>query len=204
MKNPSTCSRFERGFTIMELLMVMVLIAVLLGLGGPAFQSSLERNRMQSTVSGLAGSLAFARAEAVIRTQPVSMCPTLNDVDCSGSNWESGVLVFVDDGDGTGASALDGSLDGNEELLRIVDAAPVDITIRTSGFVNNSSLVFTDSGRVLQGANGTFAICDGRGATSARGLIVEVSGQARLAVDTDSNGIVQDHTASGGADLVCP
>lgn len=194
----------ERGFTLMELLMVMAMIAILLGLGAPAFQSSLERNRMQTAVSGLAGVLAFARAEAVIRTQPVGLCPTLNDVDCSGSNWENGMLVFVDDGDGAGASELDGSFDGNEELLRIVDAAPVDITIRTTGFINTSSLVFTDSGRVLQSANGTLTVCDGRGVSDARALIVEVSGQARMAVDGDGNGVVQDHTASGGADVVCP
>jgi prepilin-type N-terminal cleavage/methylation domain-containing protein len=149
----STLRGTERGFTLIELMMVLVLVAILLGIGGPSFQASLQRNRMLSTVNDMAAALSFARAEAVIRTQPVAMCPTTDSAACAGTSWETGYLVFVDNGGPpptpTG-TPLNGVLDGNEELLRIGDAAPAGVTVRTVNFPSAANIVFQDSGRVLQ------------------------------------------------------
>ncbi|MFK7831560.1 MAG: GspH/FimT family pseudopilin [Congregibacter sp.] len=191
----------EAGFTLVELMVVLLMVTILLGVGGPSFQNSLQRNRLQSTVSELASALSFARAEAVIRSDPVAICPTSNFADCAGSNWEDGWLIFVDNGFGTGGVALDGTLNGTEELLRIGDDAPAGVTIRTLNFVATSSIVFRDSGRILQDNSGTVTICDARGVNDAQGLIVEVSGQARRAVDTDANGIAENDENNP---LVCP
>lgn len=189
------------GFSLIELMMVLVLAAILLSVGAPSFQNSLQRNRLQSTVSDLASALSFARAEAVIRSEPVSMCPTVDTASCSGSNWETGWLLFVDNGIGSGGAPLDGTLNGNEELLRIGSPSPVGVTIRSVNFPATSAVVFQDSGRVLQNVSGTLTICDVRGANDARGIIVEVSGQGRLAVDTDANGVDED---DAGTPLACP
>jgi type IV fimbrial biogenesis protein FimT len=196
----STLRGTERGFTLIELMMVLVLVAILLGIGGPSFQASLQRNRMLSTVNDMAAALSFARAEAVIRTQPVAMCPTTDSAACAGTSWETGYLVFVDNGEG-GGTALNGALDGGEELLRIGDAAPAGVTVRTVNFPSAANIVFQDSGRVLQNVTGTVTICDDRGATEARGIVVEVSGQGRRSVDSDGNGVAEDD--AGGA-LACP
>lgn len=191
----------QGGFTLIELMIVLVLAAILLGVAGPSFQDSIQRNRLQSTVNEMAGVLSFARAEAVIRTRAVSICPTTNLTSCGGANWEVGYLVFVDDGDGTGGAAADGALNGAEEILRIGEPAPAGVTVRTLGFASLGNVVFQRDGRVQQNLRGTFTICDGRGANESRGLIVEVSGQTRLAVDQDNNGSLEDHTNTA---LVCP
>lgn len=193
--------RLARGFTIIELMLVLILVAVLLSFAAPSFQASLQRNRLQSTVSEVASSLSFARAEAVIRSNPVAMCPTADFATCSGSNWETGWLVFEDNGVGAGGGALDGTLNGTEELLRITDPAPRGISIRTVNFPSASNIVFRDSGRILQNFSGTLTICDDRGVNDARAIIVEVSGQGRLAVDSDADGVAEN---DAGAALVCP
>ncbi|MEM1404556.1 MAG: GspH/FimT family protein [Pseudomonadota bacterium] len=178
-----------------------MMAAIILGIGAPSFQTSLQRNRLQSTVSDVATSLSFARAEAVIRSQPIALCPTVDTASCSGSNWETGWLLFVDNGAGSGGAALDGALNGAEELLRIGSPAPADVTVRTVNFPATSSIVFQDNGRVLQNVAGTVVICDARGENDARGIIVEVSGQGRRTVDVDANGVDEDNV---NTPLACP
>ncbi|MEL7045019.1 MAG: GspH/FimT family pseudopilin [Pseudomonadota bacterium] len=193
----------EAGFTLIELMMVLVLVAVLLGIGGPSFQNSLQRNRMQSTLNEMAGALSFARSEAVIRNHPIGMCPTTTPGgNCTGSNWETGYLVFADDGEG-GGTAADGVWNGGEEQLRVGDEAAGGITVRTVGFQAAGQIVFAADGRILQGLNGTVVICDDRGAEEARGLVVTVAGQPRFSVDTDDSGIVEDHSPAV-TDVACP
>mgnify|MGYP001801586778 CR=1 FL=1 len=187
-------------------MLVMIMVAVLLSIGAPAFQGSLQRNRLQSSMNSVLSALSFARSEAVIRSEPVSMCPTVDTVSCSGSSYEEGWLVFVDNGAGSGGVASDGNLNGNEELLQIGNPAPAAITIRSINFSTSPNIVFEDSGRILQDADGTVTVCDDRGEASARAVVVQVSGQSRLAVDTDSNGIVEDNTSTLGSasDISCP
>ncbi|MFT4872316.1 GspH/FimT family pseudopilin [Congregibacter sp.] len=191
----------QSGFTLIELMMVLILVAILLALSGPSFQASLQRNRLQTAVNSIATALSFARAEAVIRSEPVALCPTVDTASCSGSNWETGWLIFVDNGAGGGGAESDGSLNGSEELLRIGEPAGQGVTVRTVNFPSPANIVFQDSGRVLQNISGTVTICDARGVNDARALIVEVSGQARRAVDTDANGVLEDDTVTS---VACP
>jgi len=189
------------GFTLIELMMVLVIIAVLLGVAGPAFQESLRRSRLQSTLNDTVSMLALARSEAVARNGAVALCASTNGASCSGTAWETGWLVFEDDGAGTGATARDGIVGGSEEILRIGDPAPENISLRTSNFPAPGSLLFVESGRLNNIAPGTFTICDARGAEFARGVIVNVSGQPRLAADSDGDGTVEDHDENA---VTCP
>ncbi|MEM6484847.1 MAG: GspH/FimT family pseudopilin [Pseudomonadota bacterium] len=190
----------HRGFSLIELMMVVTLAGLILVFGAPSFQASLERNRLQSGASTVASALSFARSEAVIRGAPVSICPTVDTTACSGSNWETGWLIFVDDGDGGGAPA-DGTQNGSERLLRIGEASPPGVTVRTVNFAAGTSITFEDDGRILQDIQGTITVCDARGANEARGFVVQISGQTRRAVDGDADGVREDHTDTA---LACP
>ncbi|MFT7286846.1 MAG: type IV fimbrial biogenesis protein FimT [Halieaceae bacterium] len=192
----------QGGFTLLELMMVLVLVAVLFGVGAPSFQNSLQRNRFSSAYNEMFSILRVARAEAITRVRPVALCPSVNLVSCSGSAWEAGALVFVDDGAGSG-TARDGQLGGGEELLRIVDRAPQNVTVRSVNFSSTQAIVFLDDGTPLQGVDGTLTVCDARGAAVARGIVLSATGQVRRSGDLgdDGNDVHEDDDEN---DLVCP
>ena len=77
----------------------------------------------------------------------------------------------------------------------------MDLTSDSGGFVQ-----FASNGFPIPSATGntagTFVICDERGAQRARAVVVNVSGQTRLARDTGGTaGVLNDHD---NADVTCP
>lgn len=103
-----------KGFTVVELMLVLVVAAILLGVGVPAFRSLLTSNQLTTTSNALMASLSLARQEAVSRGLPVTACPSSNGAACSGgTDWAVGWIVFVDNG-GTPAA-----FDSGDTLLRV-------------------------------------------------------------------------------------
>jgi len=57
----------QRGFTIIELLVGLTLLAVLIGLGAPAMSSYLQTSKLQSVAASYYSGVQMARAEAIRR-----------------------------------------------------------------------------------------------------------------------------------------
>ena len=68
------------GFTMIELMIGLVILAILLSLGMPAFTWILEISRTKAAASGFSIGLQRARAEAISRNTPVTFTP-------SGAGW---------------------------------------------------------------------------------------------------------------------
>lgn len=180
----------QRGVTIIELMIVVLISGILLSVAVPSFQDNISRSRRLSAVQEMASTLAYARTEAVSRATPVSLCPTTDDSTCNGTKWESGVLVFEDDGAGAG-TAFDRKRTGDEELIRIYGGASSGITVRSNAsFATASGILYGVMGGTVD--NGTLKICDSNGVSTASGLVLNRSGQARLATDDDNSGVIND------------
>jgi type IV fimbrial biogenesis protein FimT len=68
-----------------------------MAIGIPAFQNLQTSNRAAAQVNTLVTALNLARAEAVGRSVPVSVCAKSSDTACDGGgNWLNGWLVFTD------------------------------------------------------------------------------------------------------------
>jgi len=186
---------FIHGFTIIELMVTLAVLGIVLGVGIPAFQDLIRNGRVTSQINQTIGLVSYARSEAAKRTATtITVCGSTDEVTCDTANWESGWLVMSDvDGDRT-LDAGDGDV-----LLRVGPALSGGNTLRTLGFGNTGFIQFDSAGS--PGSAGTFTLCDDRGATEAKALVLSIVGQSRAAVDEDANSIVNSHA---GGDITCP
>jgi type IV fimbrial biogenesis protein FimT len=162
-----------KGFTLIELMITLTVAAILLGLAAPSFIGIIKDSRLTTQINSLAASLNLARSEAIKRSLTVTVCKS-NDQTACGGNWHDGWIVY-EDIDGNGA------VDPGDTIIRI-----------NSALSNGNTLVFPGRSRVTYqadgfaiGYNSTFKLCDDRGYTKAKGLVVSNSGRVRTADSSD-------------------
>lgn len=80
--------RHLQGFTIIELMVTLAVVAVLVALAMPAFDSAFERSRASTEAYDLARALNYGRLEAINRNQAVAVEPT-----DSNAGWAAGITV---------------------------------------------------------------------------------------------------------------
>ncbi|WP_304956838.1 GspH/FimT family pseudopilin [Xenophilus sp. Marseille-Q4582] len=126
--------REQRGFTAIEVMVVVAILGLLAALAAPSFTALIERWRVRQAAEDLASTLTFARSEAIRRGGGVVLRRnTPNDTDCPGTTsgaeqWGCGWMVFVD-------SNGDGVRQAGEELLRI-SHAPRQLQVKRSDDVS--------------------------------------------------------------------
>lgn len=78
----------NRGFTILELMIVLVIVAIGVALAVPTYQDVVQRRETMAKAEGLAALLAFAQSEAMKYNQMISVQLTWNNKDdwCIGAN----------------------------------------------------------------------------------------------------------------------
>ena len=82
------------GFTLLELMITIALVAIVMGIGVPSYQDFVVKNRIQTQASEIRSSLAMARVEAIRRGLWIRVCPGQDG--CRGANWHEGWNSFVD------------------------------------------------------------------------------------------------------------
>jgi type IV fimbrial biogenesis protein FimT len=81
-------SRPARGFTLVEIMVTISILAILAGLAMPMYGSIVAANRTRAASYSLVSALALARSEAVKRNAAVSVLP-------SDTGWQGGWRVEV-------------------------------------------------------------------------------------------------------------
>ena len=102
--------RLQSGFTLIELMVTISVLAILLALGLPSFQSSLRSNRVATATNEMIASISLARSEAIRSTRGGGVCASADGAACGGT-WSDGWLVWAD-------ANANGGLDAGETGLR--------------------------------------------------------------------------------------
>lgn len=86
----------SRGFTLIEMMVVVTLAAVMLGLGVPSFKSFIAGQRVKTAASDFASAAVYARSEAIKRNAEVVLCMSATGITCATTGgWEQGWIVSV-------------------------------------------------------------------------------------------------------------
>lgn len=161
----------NQGFTLVELMIMLVVAAILLTIGIPSYQDLVQNNRRVTAVNELVSGLHLARSEAFKRNRTVSVCPSADGVDCGGT-WASGWLVFVNADTDMPPAVTDG-----DEIIRYV-AAPSQGLPLSADAASASGLSYSARGRPLRPVS--FAYCDPRGGNDSRSLTLGLGGHIQL------------------------
>jgi type IV fimbrial biogenesis protein FimT len=141
----------QRGFTLVELIVVLAILAIGVSFALPEMSTFLRRSEISNVTNELISGVNFARVEAIKRSAPVVLCPSNNGTTCTNTSgvWDDGYIVFVDaNANGNRQTA---ATDG-EDLIRYVGRFGRDVTVQSSG--GASRVRFAPNGLMSGGAVG--------------------------------------------------
>ena len=188
----TTCASCRRarmiGFTLIELMVVIAIIAIGLGIAAPSVRNLTLNAQMSAQANDLLADLALARTEAIKRNVRVAICSSSTGLGCTGGTplrpapWEAGRIVFVD-------TNQNGSRDADEEILRAAPEAPLGSVVTVVGdtaAAGARSVHYRPSGSMTAGgANIVFTLCDERAGTAGtqagRTITINNTGRAVVA-----------------------
>jgi len=111
-----------RGFTLIELAIVLALAAILLRVAAPGMGRGVAARALTAQAAEFMAALRFARSEAIKRGAVVTVCAaepaaTPQCQTARAADWRAGWLVFVDRGQR-------GVIEAGEPLLRVQQPLP--------------------------------------------------------------------------------
>jgi type IV fimbrial biogenesis protein FimT len=161
----------QRGFTIIELMTVVVIVGILATIGAPSLRDFVIRNRVKTASTDLHFTLTFARSEAVKRNAQVDVVPV------STSDWSQGWSVRVN-----------GTTDNlaSYQAYENVTFAARDATCTSAAAV--STVSFLGTGRTTSANGNCFVLtATGYATIRARCIMISPSGRPNVRFDNDAD-----------------
>lgn len=166
--------RRQHGFTLIELMTAVGLTGLMLSMAVPALDAFVSNARQTGTINDFVSSMHLARSTAITTNTRVTLCPSANGVTCENTDWDRGWIVFSD-------LDSDQIVDLNETIVSGSDGAN-NLAIKSAEF--GQFLLYRPNGRVMNvsvnGSSGAFTVCDSRGASHAKVMLIDLSGRPRM------------------------
>lgn len=164
--------RHCRGFTLVELLIVLAVFAIMVSLAAPPFMNIIASNRVSMAANELVGAINLGKAEATRDGLPVVMCQSNDGTQCHNdrSAWANGWILFQDDNGNN-------TLEAGERIIRVSDVIHPSLAFRLNEHNNTGYLRFSSTGRLNR--VGTFCFENSADAANSRRVVFTQAGRIR-------------------------
>ncbi len=187
-----------RGFTLIEMLVVMTISAILVAMAIPSFQGIVRSSRISGAANSFIAAVDLARSEAIRRATVVTVCRSTNpeavNANCSdaagngfaGADWASGWIAFAK----APGNLVNTTVEAGDELVIRQAAFPggaQDRMIIESTAPNPQSRSFNARGLTLLGGGAMVLFFDHRDIAlpnrteRARCIEMPITGRPRVA-----------------------
>jgi len=153
----------QAGFSLIQLLVGVVLIAITAQIAVPGFAQLMEAQRREDAARQVASGIRSARTEAILRNQVV-LVHAIDD------DWSRGWRIIVD---------LNGKGVGDENNPVLIERAYAGKVPIAGNFRGNSYVRFNGLGVPLN-SNGTLHVCEAKQPISRYQVILAATGRVRV------------------------
>ncbi|MFA6230419.1 MAG: GspH/FimT family pseudopilin [Rhodanobacter sp.] len=183
-----------RGFSLLELMITIAVMAILLAIAAPSLRDVIHRNEVSSASNALLASVSYARGEAITRGQLVSMCPSSDGATCTTSStaYDPGWLVYTYP---AGAATANQAYKASNILLRATGAR-AGVSIQALG---TTVATFGQQGQLVSSTPAptlTFITCYRSGSSGTGSSSSAVPG---VQLGVNGSGSVSTTTLAAGA-----
>ncbi len=178
----------SKGFTLLELMITLFIVAILFAAAIPSFKDMSTRNRLVTYTNDFIATINLARSEAVRRGSPVSICSSADGKACGGG-WSDGWVTFADpDSDGVIA-------DADTDIIRVHEGLASKYSLGADADLATHVTYGADGSANTGGA---FAVCHDGKLKGSRAVVLTRL-RPRVGTDTNNNGI--PNVKTDGSDM---
>ncbi|WP_290593159.1 MULTISPECIES: GspH/FimT family pseudopilin [unclassified Ketobacter] len=126
--------RAEKGFTIVELMITLVIVAIMIAFATPSFIDMIEKNRVRTTGENLLELLRTSRLTAVQQRSTVVVCGSSNRETCD-NDWQSSIITVKP-----------AENDGQDQILASMSISDKVTISKTNNGPINTNIDFNSNG----------------------------------------------------------
>lgn len=165
----------QRGFTIVELLVALTIVAILAAVAAPSFTSVVNNNRLAAQSNELLSAIQYARTEAIRTNARVTFCGAASadadeDGDCSDGEQPYWVVIGRAEG-------------GGQQQLRVFSVnEPVKVSTELERISFSADGLARDNSNAL--AIGEIVVCLETRNPAQNKRVLSIASGSRLAIST--------------------
>lgn len=188
----SLSARNKQGFTLIELMVAIAIVAILSAIALPKMSDFLIKMRVDNEISEMQRLLLTARSIAINTGQNTTVCP-LTAGACT-NDWTGVVSVFTNSSNTADNDKYDAA---TEQLVKLKDSIKTGDKLQFA----HSGIVYTPSGQLqFPTVASVFSYCPKDKADKSRGISLSLSGRSYTSSDTDNDDKDEDRSNN---EIVC-